>query len=353
MKTMAVTLIIALLNLAISVAGQSAGAVAISPKGAITREARPRLLLNLTDGSRIIGTTELATVPLHSESIGDVKVPLQKIASLKFGDDHKTATVTLSNGDKFDGTVNLSTIVVETVFGTIHVALKQLRDLQVGVDVGRYAIQTSSTIRNYVEVPASDTFDITASWTLEFWAKISGGNGELISPIMRGGDECGSAAAISIDVYNGSVQFGAIDANGQTQLARAKMNIVDGQWHHWAGVVGGGQMRLYIDGVRVAAHSFVAGATGSTCPLCFAYRATHGSCFMDGSIDEIRISSVARYSTNFSPATSYATDGDTIAYWRFNEGKGSIAHDENGKHDGVLRGPSLPLWVDGVTRVNR
>src|SRR5262249_54906079 len=154
----------------------------------------------------------------------------------------------------------------------------------------------------YVEIPASGEFDISSSWTVELWAKISGGNGQMISPITRDGDDCGETAAWMLDVAHGDVIFEAYDANGHGQAAETPMKLTDGQWHHWAAVVSDRQMRLYIDGRRVARLPYVAGATGSECPVGIGYRATHGLCYMDGAIDEVRISRIARYTTNFEPA---------------------------------------------------
>jgi hypothetical protein len=159
--------------------------------------------------------------------------------------------------------------------------------------------------------------------------------------------------SVQTDVTGGKVRFYANDADGGGVWLTATINLIDSQWHHWAVVVRDRQLQLYIDGKRVATQPYTAGATGSRCPLRIGYRATHGGCFIDATFDEIRISRVARYDSDFMPATSFPLDGDTIAYWRFNEGTGSTAHDETGKHDGALQGSQLPKWVEGVVRPNR
>ncbi|MCG3146813.1 MAG: hypothetical protein PCFJNLEI_00247 [Verrucomicrobiae bacterium] len=312
-----------------------------------------RLLLNLNDGSRVIGTTELTTVAVHSASLGELNIPVEKISSARFAADRRSVSIRLSNGDKLEGTLNLPEITLTTVFGKAKIPLAQVRDFQVGGEAGGHAIRLQSANKNYVEFPASDAFDVMAGWTLEFWANISGGKGEMLSPIMRLGDDCGQQAGIQMDIFQQNVRFWARDRHEEGQDVTTKMNILDSQWHHWAGVVSEGQMRFYIDGVRVGSQPYTAGATGAQCPLRIGYRATHGNCYTDGTFDEVRISRVARYDGNFTPTTSFPLDGDTIAYWRFNEGEGATIRDETGKHNGTLHGTTLPIWVEGVQRPSR
>jgi hypothetical protein len=64
-------------------------------------------------------------------------------------------------------------------------------------------------------------------------------------------------------------------------------------------------------------------------------------------LDEIRISNVARYSANFVPATGFLVDPNTVAYWRLNEGTGLTVGDATGQHNGTLQGNPLPAWVLG------
>lgn len=291
------------------------------------------------------------SLPLHSDSIGDLKIPLARIAGIKFRPNQKSVTVTLTNGDRLEGSLALPGITVAAMFGAVRVPLDQVRELQCGYEANNRALRLKATNRNYVEIPASDDFDVTATWTLEFWANITGGRGENITPIMRAGDDCGSTAAIQVDVKRGdgpNAFLCASDQNGASIGVNLHKDLMDGKWHHWAGVVHDQQLLLFIDGVRVDAKPFIAGATGSRCPLRIGYRATHGNCFIDATFAEIRISRVARYDREFTPATSFPLDADTIAYWRFNETAGNTARDETGKHDGVLHGTPPPEWVEDV-----
>lgn len=62
-----------------------------------------------------------------------------------------------------------------------------------------------------------------------------------------------------------------------------------------------------------------------------------------GEIDEVRISSVARYAAPFIPERKFTPDADTIALYHFDEGRGDLVPDASGhEHHGTIR---LPYWV--------
>jgi hypothetical protein len=69
-------------------------------------EAEPqlRLELDLMDGSRIIGSPGIESVPVQT-SYAKMDVPLKEILSMKIGEDHETASFDLRNGDKLKGVV--------------------------------------------------------------------------------------------------------------------------------------------------------------------------------------------------------------------------------------------------------
>jgi len=63
----------------------------------------------------------------------------------------------------------------------------------------------------------------------------------------------------------------------------------------------------------------------------------------DGTIDEVRISKVARYTSNFTPKPRFTPDADTIALYHFDEGSGDTAFDSSdNKHHAKIVGAK---WV--------
>jgi len=89
-----------------------------------------RLELNLIDGSRVIGTPSIESVPLQT-SYAKIRVPLKQIQTIKMGDDHETAALDLQNGDKLKGVVSLAPLKLETVFGNVAIGVEQIRELRV------------------------------------------------------------------------------------------------------------------------------------------------------------------------------------------------------------------------------
>jgi hypothetical protein len=94
-----------------------------------------RLAIDLVDGSRLIGTPAIATVPVQT-AYAKMDVPLAQIQSLKIGDDHETVTLDLLNGDKLTGVISLKPIELKTVFGTVAVGIEQIQQLDIVLSGG-------------------------------------------------------------------------------------------------------------------------------------------------------------------------------------------------------------------------
>jgi hypothetical protein len=104
--------------------------------------------------------------------------------------------------------------------------------------------------------------------------------------------------------------------------------------------------RRWVDGVQYDSSTGSIAASNPGHPLLFGrhnYSSNHGAV----TLDEVRISKVARYSTGFTPAHSFTVDSDTVAYWRCNEGNGTTLQDETSTHDATLEGSPVPTWVEG------
>jgi|LakMenEpi03Aug12_release.lakeMendotaPanAssembly.Ray.scaffolds.fasta_scaffold315011_2 hypothetical protein len=89
-----------------------------------------RLAIDLVDGSRLIGTPGIATVPVQT-SYAKMDVPLTQIQALKIGDDHETVTLNLRNGDKLTGVISLKPIELKTVFGPASIGIEHIQQLRV------------------------------------------------------------------------------------------------------------------------------------------------------------------------------------------------------------------------------
>jgi hypothetical protein len=117
--------------------GVCAAAALITAAGEETapKEKPLRLEVNLVDGSRLIGTPVIATVPVQT-SYAKMDVPLTQIQALKIGDDHETVTLNLRNGDTLTGVISREPLKLETVFGNVSVGIEHIRSFRVTLSSG-------------------------------------------------------------------------------------------------------------------------------------------------------------------------------------------------------------------------
>ncbi len=111
-------------------------------------------------------------------------------------------------------------------------------------------------------------------------------------------------------------------------------------WHHIALVYDAtaGQAWAYYDGVQRCSATCAAG--NSDHPLWVGKGLTGSP--MEGAVDEMRISSIARYTDAFTPPTApFACDGNTRALWHLDEFEGAtLLRDACGAADNALVGYS-------------
>jgi len=114
-----------------------------------------------------------------------------------------------------------------------------------------------------------------------------------------------------------------------------------GQWHHVALVYdsGSGLGTFFIDGAPDSSGPLPSPNAAASPDLLVGSDGAGVGDAWDGLIDDIRISSVARYGITFIPDTSLSSDADTLALWGFEEGSGSTVHDGSANgHDGFMIG---------------
>jgi glucose/arabinose dehydrogenase len=192
--------------------------------------------------------------------------------------------------------------------------------------------------------------DVGDDFTLEWWMKTSAGNSSgactpggdnwingniLIDRDVFGGGDFGDFG-VSLFGSGGVIGFGvAQGANGNTICGST--NVANGAWHHVAVVRSGTTLRLFVDGVLDASGSGPSGnlryrdgrstSFPNSDPFLVLGAEKHdaGASFpsFHGWLDELRVSSAARYSSGFTPPTlPFVTDASTAALYHFDEGNG-------------------------------
>ena len=149
---------------------------------------------------------------------------------------------------------------------------------------------------DYVVVPDNPSLNVTTAMTVEAWVNIEYWDPDDFHNIVSHYD---SAAGWNLRINTGGrFKFETYDDGGYSALDSAQAPL--DQWIHVAGTFDNGTIRLWVDGVKVA-ETTGAEVGQSTTNLFFGMRVTE-SFYFNGMIDEVRLSSVARYDANFTPA---------------------------------------------------
>lgn len=123
-----------LLIVAMTVAAVAEDVIAESSEPSFSpdrRAAPPQLVVYLSDGSKLHGTTTLTGLMFRSEALGNVTVPLKSIASVKFSKDHETVILAFHNGDRLQGAIGLDSLVLQSLAGQVTIPFNVVRDMVV------------------------------------------------------------------------------------------------------------------------------------------------------------------------------------------------------------------------------
>lgn len=208
-----------------------------------------------------------------------------------------------------------------------------------------------------VLVAHNDVLNLTNSITIEAWikptaAQFADGSGEhWIVRHERWAHATEGGYLLSLTNYGTvtDLHMRFRSNNDQTHQFSSsyEAEAEPGEWAHVAASYDGSFVRLFINGkmVRESSDSFTIGSC--TEPLTIGASATGNQGQVEGVIEELRISNVARYTASFDvPTRAFANDGNTVALWHFNEGQGDTTADASGNGlDGTL--VNNPTWVDG------
>ncbi len=232
-------------------------------------------------------------------------------------------------------------------------------------------------IRIDPQVPA----DVGAgSFTIELWYRVGPGvvlpaadactagrdgwkAGHVVLDRDRSGD--GPHGEFGLSLFRDRVGFGLGQGTTGVGICGAPATGVIGLgWHHVAITrdVGSRLVTVWLDGVAAGSAtgpagdvSYQDGASGAGKDPFLVIGgekqelATRNG--LDGFVDELRISTVVRYTAEFTPPTAQSVvDADTAALYHFNEGGGTALVDERALSPGEVKfgvdanGAGVPLW---------
>lgn len=142
-------------------------------------------------------------------------------------------------------------------------------------------------------------------FTVDFWyrtSNVSTGNEVILTKRPTNGET--SSFEIGRNGSGLQILMSSSTANGWDIIVSTAGTLIANTWHHVACVRNGTAIRMYLDGVQVAASTSSATAKNDSSQWLFG-RFPDGTGQLNGWIDEFRISvGVARWTANFTPPTS-------------------------------------------------
>jgi len=176
-------------------------------------------------------------------------------------------------------------------------------------------------------------------FTIEAWVKPSQQSTENGMVFYHGqGGEIDFVVGNDFTVY-----FDIKMIDGTFHGVSSTKKLIQGQWAHIAGVYKRSEQKLkiFINGtldVTLATPNIDLFSPSGLTSRIGAYGGVLVRKYI-GSIDEVRFSNIARYSSNFFPITNFFNDANTVGLWKFNEGTGSIVYDAStNRYNGNLIG---------------
>jgi hypothetical protein len=209
----------------------------------------------------------------------------------------------------------------------------------------------------YVEV---GQMPIPGDFTVEAWVRPKSVTGET-SIVAQDRDKQAAGQFRLGLVGTGQLFFIMSDGNGNTEglftgtgfALQTSQPVPTGTWTHVAVTKSKQTFTLLVNGAQAA--QFKANGPpmtygGPAVPMRIAARVgSDGSSpdeLFDGTIDEVRFWNVARTQQDIAANMSHTvtpSDPSLLAYWRFDDGAGGTANDEEGHHPGSL--VTGPVWV--------
>jgi hypothetical protein len=216
----------------------------------------------------------------------------------------------------------------------------------------------------YIVVADSPSLTLGTQATLECWARAAGsGHGKLLEKGDGWGCESDRSFELALNPYyhpaDGNISSWWFSRPGCVEANRGG-GWVPGTWFHFAATVDtvARLQRIYVNGqlfkeVETSPEygSRLIGDSGT--PMTIGGTVNPWGGAFVGEIDEVRIWSIARspaqIASDFGRVVSPSAPG-LIAYYRFDEGAGQLAHDLTGTNpDGMLTGGVSWTAIQGVS----
>ena len=159
---------------------------------------------------------------------------------------------------------------------------------------------------DYITYAYSEDFNLSSiDYTIEGWLNLSSMPAAGVCPIAKHTNAVGQDWAFYI-ANSTTISFYSAGVNTQRTISA----IATGEWNHFAVVRSAGNISIYWNGVRQGV-AFANSTTNTGAGLIIGADRINSILYpFHGYIDEIRISKVARYTSNFTPSTTAFPNAD-------------------------------------------
>lgn len=210
-----------------------------------------------------------------------------------------------------------------------------------------------------VDIPEITDLTGTAARTIEAWVRVPISSLDWWQPsiIEWGQNSSGLKWSFRLDHYRLRVEHG-----GGYAIATTTLN--DSVWHHVAVTAAASSnitdVHFYIDGVEDPISDSKGGlietASGDF-SIGRSIADDQSVRYWIGDMDDVRLWKKAltaeEISADMNSEVCVGDNPDLVAYYKFDDGEGTVVKDETGNHDGVLASgkddDGLPTWIEGMT----
>jgi len=209
----------------------------------------------------------------------------------------------------------------------------------------------------YVSDNAANDLDVNGTWTFEIWARLHNRPGgtypvifdrrKVISLYIQACTNCGGDYSIAFVRRNTSdniiASLNSDDVGAEALSFNTRVHIAISR-------DAGGTTRLFVNGTLADSNTdadFNLPSSSNAFNIGARYWGGYER-YLDGELDEIRISDNARYTADFSPTDEHVDDSNTRLLLHLNEGMGTDLTDSSGNFAGISlnNGDQLPSWVN-------
>lgn len=290
----------------------------------------------LSGGFLVSGiTADSTTAPLSPAGIGDEEYPLSGYVNIggseicaftrdPVGEDSNTKLLLHFNGA--DGS-QVFTDSSPSARGTATVTGDVVVDTSESVFGGASAYFDGSS---YLEFPDHADWTLPSTFTVDLRVNVEtlSGTQTIISHLQTPGPYYWQ---IRVNA-SGYVAFTVVNSSSTliVSLESAAPAVTAGQFYHIAVVRNGNNWALYVDGTSVATLSDSDAIPDFSGTLCIGRLSQTGATNFHGWIDELRISRVARWTSNFTPPDKpYGSGPDILDLARGQYNTEAVAHEQD------------------------